>query len=313
MDISSPVHPFALSNHQEISIRQALAARNLRLELDGIPRTLWGRETVFQLDPASIQLSRWSDFSFEVLSTAYRDVLMASVAPPVGVRQAPAQIKDTDSIRHMFQQHVAPRLKNPIDKGLEILRDRLRSPVKAVEIVPEHRLVRNRKSAITFRDEDSGNLLVVSCVLHASTWRSSVLLLPADEYTLLPICRIATNCLFSKTRYGFILSTDEVVVVRVSGTPGETGLSDSCLVEWQSVPWSAEGPGVLTVAMALFCLTMMSLHPQHQSVCPPGAARPLNFWWRSQSPVRAPTYAHHLSLQESHLPAGAAVEDWRPI
>ncbi|SPJ81633.1 uncharacterized protein FTOL_09038 [Fusarium torulosum] len=151
--------------------------------------------------------------------------------------------------------------------------------------------------------------LVVSCFYHASTWQSNLLLQELARQGLLPLQRLATYCLLSNTRYGFIFTSAELVVVRVSGTTACRPVAP-CRVEWRSIPWSASGPGVLTVKFSLWSLVMMSLQAEYRAICTPERILPVHLWWRYRNCERREVFRHHLCMREVfQRPIGAVVED----
>ena len=124
----------------------------------------------------------------------------------------------------------------------------------------------------------------------------------------LPLRRVAAYCLSTDTRYGFVLTPGEIVLVRVSGTAYDN--TQPCLIEWKAVPWGASGPNTLTVSLSLWFIAMMSLNPIHGKLCPPGTAPPVNFWWKYKDPAGTVIYQHHLSLRQVLAsPAGVTVHD----
>ncbi|KAF4456278.1 hypothetical protein F53441_1572 [Fusarium austroafricanum] len=205
-----------------------------------------------------------------------------------------------------------PRLSHPIQTGATVLGSRLGATLPNVSIEKDTIVDWPRRSGLSLMS-DNGTHFLVGCVLMESQWDSTWLESARDrrDLAILPLRRVATYCVATDTRYGFLLTPGEVVVVRVSGTHND--YTQSCRIEWQAVPWGASGPQTLTVGLSLWFIAMMSLNPAHHGLCPPGAAPPLNLWLRYQDPAGVTAYKHHLSLRQVFdPPAGALVGDAPP-
>ncbi|AEO70536.1 3b8a0ec7-3073-45ec-bbc0-87a770498b2f [Thermothielavioides terrestris] len=141
----------------------------------------------------------------------------------------------------------------------------------------------------------------------SSKWRSDKDLLPSrfKSNWIWPFRQVLTYCVSNATRYGYILTPDEVVVLRVHedrSTP-----TKPWRIQYASVPWANSGEGVLTVNLAIWALAMMSLNEGHRPIRTLDHTLPLNVWWvdPSQSQRGTPTYEHHLSgARVSKAPVG---------
>jgi len=116
----------------------------------------------------------------------------------------------------------------------------------------------------------------------SKTWHSNDLETLAEKSEC-PIHHLAVYANHDETRYGFVLTDQEVIVVRTfydnSHALGE---------EWQAISWDASGDGTLTPSLAVWFLVMMALNEEHRRVHPWAGTLPLNVWWRkrdSEGPV----------------------------
>ncbi|KAF9762348.1 hypothetical protein IL306_003446 [Fusarium sp. DS 682] len=171
-------------------------------------------------------------------------------------------------------------------------------------------LFERNKPTLSFK---AGNekVLVVGNILHPGiNWNSSQLsgTRPMAKH---PVNRIAKYCLLAKTRYGFILTTTELVVIRIRGTVFDT--SEPCDVEWQSIAWAAHGEFELTTNLAIWWLVMLGLYDQLSTDSPHPSipsARSLNLWWLRDNGQGGHFYEHHSSRQRAlQLPNGAIAEN----
>ncbi|KAF5634630.1 hypothetical protein F52700_5823 [Fusarium sp. NRRL 52700] len=289
-----------------LAIRDILSLQNPSLDVQGNMGT--PRHDPMTANIPSSQVTQWTDFNIEALSQAYGDIMAFRLAADADVRIPPLQVNSIEDIKSkMFQYYIWPRIRESIAAGAQDIQRRLNGQTpSAVDMIPGHPLPGGRTSTISFTSGQSRTPLVVSCIV-ARSWRSIDLANPGYDVTMRPVRRIATYCISAQTRYGFIATANEIVVVRVSAKG--SGTDTQYHVEWQAVSWNAHGRNVMTVNAALFFLTMMSLNERHRGVCPPGFARPLNLWQRYTGPA-GPSFYHHLSLRQSFFPpSGAIVED----
>ncbi|KAF5978923.1 hypothetical protein FBULB1_5951 [Fusarium bulbicola] len=291
---------------RELPIRDVLSLRNPSLDVQGNLGT--PRHDPMTANVPSSQVTQWTDFTIEALTQAYGDIMASRLAVAADVEPMSLQINSIEDIKSkMFQYYIWPRIRESIAAGAQDIQRRLNGQTpSAVDMIPGHPLPGSRTSTISFTSGQSRTPLVVSCIV-TRAWRSIDLANPSNEVAMRPIRRIATYCISAQTRYGFIATVNEIVIVRVSAKG--SGTKTQYHVEWQAVSWNAHGRNVMTVNAALFFVTMMSLNERHRGVCPPGFARPLNLWQRYTGPA-GPSFYHHLSLRQSFAPpSGAIVED----
>jgi hypothetical protein len=107
---------------------------------------------------------------------------------------------------------------------------------------------------------------------------------------LLPLGQLSTYCRFGETRYGFLLTQEELVAFRVrridgSLLPGFAGTKPCIAMEYKSVPWAESGPGKLTVDLAIWALGCMGMNDNHR-IMETGNREPL------ESMVRLTKWTH---------------------
>ncbi|EMT70545.1 hypothetical protein NOF04DRAFT_5692 [Fusarium oxysporum II5] len=256
-------------------------------------------QTTFQA--ASSIIKRWRDFDLGNLHEPYGDLLDNYNVPVVVDEQSSVPATNITDLKKALTGHIVHRLRQPIATGVTLLASRCGEARRDVTVLTDEPLAHRRRSALSFVTSD-GERLAVSCAYTSNQWTSRELE-DSESSQSYPLLRLATYCHDAGTRYGFIFSDHELIVSRVSGT------SFSCLIEWQSIPWEAAGPGVLTVNLSLFLMVMMALHNSHRPILRHLQPFPINFWYRFQNIDGDWVNRHHLSRREvfHHLP-GAITE-----
>ncbi|KAH7244402.1 uncharacterized protein BKA55DRAFT_541307 [Fusarium redolens] len=316
----TPVHTTVIQVEQIISIRDTLSISNANLLANRTASTSVNRDTTQQAITTA-SASRWADFSLEVLTEVYKNILDQMVMPPRGVRSGTFDIRRVQDATTMFIEHLSPPLEEPISRGAAFLggQSNRQFPAVVVKVSNDIKLnkgVETYNPPLSFVTGDGARTLVVGFFLHARAWNSNKLLHTETAMAKRPLLRIAKYCLLAHTRYGFIMTMDEIVVVRIKGTVFDT--KAPCHVEWQAVPWVAQGPYELTVCLSMWSLVMLSLDdlrlstsPSHYMPPPHHIPHPrsLNIWWHYQIPGGF-FYRHPSSGQrEADLPEGATFEE----
>lgn len=287
------------------SVMDTLADHNPTLNVTANPAHIVPTNAA---DLAVTQIVRWQSFNLDCLRQAYGDILDDYPVPTVVSRLGPHVVNGINQFKQVVIDYIFPRLTHPLQTGATVLGARLGAGLPNVSFKKDTIVDWPRRSGLSLISDDGIHFLV-GCVLMGSQWDSAWL---ERSYVLgdvsQPLRRVAAYCLATDTRYGFVLTPKEVVVVRVSGTAYDA--RQPCRIEWQAVPWDASGPDTLTVNLSLWFISMMSLNPNHHGLCPPGAAPSLNLWLRYQDPAGSIAYKHHLSLRQAFcLPTGAEAED----
>ncbi|KAJ4209584.1 hypothetical protein NW759_013438 [Fusarium solani] len=226
------------------------------------------------------EVSNWTEFNLETLVEAYGDIL-------------------NEQVQITNHRHIFPILQYTIEAGARHIGIRLGRHLPTSEFRPSLSL-QGLCPAFTLLSGDDEALLV-SYVQYAKQWNSSDVL-GTSTSAKYPIGRLVTYCRTAGTRYGFVLTSNEVVVVRVS----KAGTPRAFHVEWQAIPWGASGDSALTVNLALWFLAMMSLNDDHRPMCDSTELLPLNSWSRSVGSDGQVVYQHRLSMHKRFdLPASA--------
>ncbi|UPK95959.1 hypothetical protein LCI18_006894 [Fusarium solani-melongenae] len=259
--------------------------------------------TVFQDrvgEPMScLELSNWTEFNLETLIDAYGDILNEQVRV---TNHAPAEmpsIRSFADLKTVAQRHIFPTLQDTMQAGARQIGIRLGRHLPTPEFHPSLSF-QGPCAAFTLLS-GNGDALLVGCVQHAKQWNSSDLLV--SDSAKYPISLLVRDCRVAGTRYGFVLTSNEIVVVRVSRADTRRAFH----VEWQAIPWGATGNSALTVNLALWFLAMMSLNDDHRQICDSTELLPLNSWSRSVGSDGQIVYQHHLSMRKRFdLPVIAA-------
>ncbi|KAH7184706.1 uncharacterized protein B0J16DRAFT_268229 [Fusarium flagelliforme] len=289
-----------------MSIQDALASANPTLQVDPNPTRL---VTANVADIANPRIAHWEDFDLHSLRQAYGDLMEQYPVPRVAMPRSPFECKRLIQLKRIFINHVFPRLVQPIKTGATVLEDRLGDGLPDVSMRSDTLVEWPYRSGLSLISDNEVHYLV-SCVVLGTQWTSAMVENASSSggEECLPLRRVAAYCVSTDTRYGFVLTPEEIVVVRVSGTAHDK--TQPCLIEWKAVPWSASGPNTLTVTLSLWFIAMMSLNPAHRALRPPGAVPPVNLWWKYRDPAGTVTYQHHLSLRQVVRPlTGVIVQD----
>lgn len=89
---------------------------------------------------------------------------------------------------------------------------------------------------------------------------------------LRPLEQLATYCRFGETRYGFILTQEELVAFRIRRlNPGLLATATDLAkphagIEYKSVSWHEYGPDKLTANLAIWALGCMGMNDHHRSM-----------------------------------------------
>ncbi|KAF4436376.1 hypothetical protein FACUT_6470 [Fusarium acutatum] len=229
------------------SIHDSLTDNNPTLDVTANPGNLVQTNVA---DLAGAQIVRWHHFNVDCLRQAYGDILDDYPVPTVSSHLGPHTVNGLNRFKQVVIDNLFPSLAHPIQTGANVLGARLGAGLPNVFFKKDTVVDWPRRSGLSLVSDD-GTHFLVSCVLMGSQWSSSRLERShfLGEAANLPLRRVAAYCVATDTRYGFVLTPGEVVVVRVSGTAYDYG--QPCRIEWQAVLWSASGPDTLTVNLSL--------------------------------------------------------------
>lgn len=264
-----------------------------------------GTKTESPINVLRTQVSRWEDFNLFNVTSAFGDILACeaydglhpfSLIPPGNL----ASLSTFDLT--YFRQ----RLQSPMEVGLRVLAERSGRNGLTVATRQYQQLPGGFKPALGFVLPGNPEVSLASGLVRVSAaWGFDHIVTRANKNWDNPLHQLAIYSHYGRTRYGFVLTNEEVVVVR---NFSENGLDFG--IECQTIPWSASGENTLTVCLAVWALVMMALNDDHRAVRSRNDTLPLNFWLRGQDADGRVFYKHHLSLRETPvLPVGAVVMD----
>lgn len=156
----------------------------------------------------------------------------------------------------------------------------------------------------------------------SSKWKSAWLLenqpVPLSDSQkaerLWPLRQIASYCIWAGTRYGFLVTPEEVGFVRIFYT-AEDETEELVGVQWVSVPWDADGVDTLTPKLGVWAMGMLgALHSDdgRRPVFGAEKMRRIDAWYRRAKPDGTVFYEHHLTGQtrsSSNPPVAGRVVD----
>ncbi|KAJ4328868.1 hypothetical protein N0V84_000656 [Fusarium piperis] len=252
-------------------------------------------------------IRQWDAFKLNNLFSAFGDILRQPTSVAIGATGADKEFRNLAEMKSHAIDSLLKIVEGPVATIGQLLGQRLES-VTSVDHVRDVALPegpRHYTPSLTFYVATTPRAyLVVSCVRLSAHWTSEGLK-EHQANSLSPLCQLAKYAKLSKTRYGFIMTDKEVVVVRfMADSNGQYG------AEWQAIPRSASGEGTLTVGLAVWALIMMSLDENHRAVATEAETLPINLWWRERGVDGRVTFRHHLSGRVlPYLHSGAVYRD----
>ncbi|KAM0427856.1 hypothetical protein ACHAPT_007315 [Fusarium lateritium] len=237
-----------------------------------------------------LQARQWNGFDLNSLSSAFGDLLCRpATSANVEAVLANRHVRNVTEMKNHCIESLLENLKGPIADGGRFLGHRLGSEL-IIDHMRDTPLPGHYEPSLLFYIDTLPRVhLVVSCVRLSAFWTSQDLETQQSR-SLSPIRQLATYAREAGTRYGFVMTDKEVVVVRFM-----VDINGEYMAEWQAVPRSASGEGTLTVNLAVWALVMMSLHDQHRAVATDVNTRPINLWWENMDANGRRFYRHHLS------------------
>lgn len=262
--------------------------------------------TWMMVDPKDVMY--WQGFNLANLRNAYGHIfdLLCPTCPvsdenPRFVIQTLDELKEhgIDTLHHLLQrsiQYAIPKLKRSLAFSKHDVLCDYKAPHTQIDWI----------WGVFYALNDTN--FVVSCSRLSNTFTSEDLRLkkPDAIYTLR---QLATYAAFGKTRYGFILTDTEVVIVRFhvkSQNLGKYGAG------WMAIPWKESGIHTLTAPLAVFSLVLMSLNDDHRDIVAGNNTLPLDAWIRESLWNGKVIFHHHLSGRcGDRLPEGVRLY-WEP-
>lgn len=252
-------------------------------------------------------IRQWENFNLNNIASAFGDILRQPASASMEGMRTSRGVRNLTEMKNHCIDGLLRILEGPMAAGSYLLGQRLRSAtvIDHLRDTTFPGAKHKYESSLIFYLEATPRIhFVVSCARLSPQWTSEDLK-NQEPAGLLPIRQLATYAKESGTRYSFIMTDKEVVVVRfVADSSGQYE------AEWQAIQRDASGEGTLTVGLAVWALIMMSLHEQHRAVATEAETLPINLWWREQGANGRFTYRHHLSGRElPYLHSGAVYRD----
>lgn len=270
------------------------------------------------LDDESIEL--WPDFNYHNVISAFGSLLTSGAAEPVETQRrhgSPFEIHQEDSLDRVMNvwnlcvcrdtlkagaAEVQARLGLPrVDITMRVHEQDLPHPSFSKALVPDFCI---------YAKDSSQTVLVWGENKLSSKWKSDRDALGPRwaENWLWPFRQLATYCIASNTRYGCILTPDELVVVRVF--KADLGYNVKHSLQYASIPWENNGTNNLTVNLGLWVMAMLALNTSHRCIINQPDVLPLNVWWKDKDRDGKRVYEHHLTgVRSSRLPARAIAKE----
>ncbi|KAI3394430.1 hypothetical protein diail_2680 [Diaporthe ilicicola] len=299
---------------QSGSIHDVLTRKNPTLDVKTKKGSNTRDQAYFPIEPEDIRL--WRDFDYKHLVNGWGHVMAlegASGRFETELSDSQKEIIDKDKIDSVAESWNIENIRDPLKKGANFLRGTDQPDVtikkKYIQFARPNRKPLELDMAIFLRDGDriTSTSLVTGYNMCETKWDHVKMMETAGTTEYLgPVRQILTYAVAAKTRYGWVMTTSEIAVFRVSKKPGTPSTSDYT-VEWSFVPWSNSGEGKLTVNLAIWWLGMMSLADKHRQIVLPSEMYPINTWWKKKD---GKGYTHVLSGRTVKvLPEGECAVD----
>lgn len=250
-------------------------------------------------------ITRWVDFNLQNIISAYGHILSrhASSLQKVNLENAQSEeeLRNVTELKKAAYHWLDSMCVPLVCEGAGILQGSLSCPdtVRSGQDAPLIPKKGNQPNWTFFTGQDHRIYLVTGTFRLSKAWSSEKLEQQTSRCNE-PIEQLARHAVEAETRYGFILSEKEVVVVCFYNTK-----QGKLAAKWQPVPRSACSQDMLTANLAIWTLTMMGLNDQHRSVLQEAYTMPLNAWLAQPG-----HYRNHLSGRVlSNLPTGGIIRE----
>ncbi|PNP85751.1 hypothetical protein FNYG_00807 [Fusarium nygamai] len=250
-------------------------------------------------------ITRWVDFNLQNIVSAYGHILSrrASGLQIVNLENAEVEeeVRNVTELKKAAYHWLDSICVPLICEGAGILQGSLSCP-DTVHSGQDAPLISRKgsKPNWTFYTGQGHRIYLVTGTFRLSKAWSSEKLEHQTPRCNEPIEQLARHAEEAQARYGFVLSEKEVVVVCFYTTK-----QGKPAAKWQTISTSASGQATLTVNLAIWALTMMSLNEQHRSIVQEDCTAPLNAWLAQPG-----HYRNHLSGRVlSYLPTGGIIRD----
>lgn len=268
------------------------------------------------LSPEDITV--WDDFTYENIDAAYghllnQDAINSQDLDLDGSQAKMSKESDADGAnwvwRYLSSRYPTKYIARHLQESLGVEKyDVTMKPQSRTSADVEIELVTRKPDWSIYLSDPDETLLVWGDNQRNSKWKSDQLACAAGIW-IWPFRQLLTYCVNENIRYGFIFTSEELVVLRIYK---DTSVSDKRLrwrIQYQSISWETHGDDILTVNMGIWALAMMSLNEHHRPIRSLALTLPLNIWWKDKDDTDSDIFEHHLSglTQSAILPDGAEV------
>lgn len=197
---------------------------------------------------------QWRDFNYQRLINGWGHILSIEGARgrfEEEISDSQREIIDEDKIDSVAEMWNVECLRDPLKRGAACIRRTTVPDITIKKKFMQHPRADERPlepdMAIFLKDgsRTSSTTLVMGENKCATKWTHLGLEGETKKTEALwPVRQIVTYCVHVRTRYGWIMTSSEVVVFRVTKKPGVAQKNQANhLVEWNFVPWSNNGEG----------------------------------------------------------------------
>lgn len=297
------------------TIEELTSLRNPTLDLSREPAGSVTQDHLYlKVKPNNV--SRWDDFNYANIAAAYGHLFKLGPfeSDASNLRGTPARVEREDHVDFVTAAWCMQICRMPIKHGAGVLQRALGLPEVEVTTQAKGRQSRDLGSEKRARipdwsvylKDDAQTVLVWGDDKCSSKWTSDQLKCPDENY-IWPFRQMLTYCVNNNTRYGFVLTPKEMVVMRVL-RDSSTRAKPQWMIQYKSVPWDEFGPGQLTVNLAIWAIAMMSVNEGYRMIHGPEWTLPLNVWWKDVDRKGVVFYEHHLSgFKITAKPRGADI------
>lgn len=263
----------------------------------------------------------WSDFTYENICAAYAPNLEDLQDLTADVFQerdgSPFEILEEACVDRVLGIWNSQICRKPLKRAAANLQHDLALTSANITLrIHQKRLRENDTSwklrrpdwAIFLNDEatDEQSTLVWGENKLSSKWCSDISLLPESLQSnwIWPFRQVLTYCVASNTRYGCLMTDNELVVLRIYLNDNSSDRAWN--MQYKSIPWENCGKGNLTVNLGIWAIGVMALNEGHRPISPITETLPLNVWWKDEDSTGRRFYEHHLSSYKRYdRPQGA--------
>lgn len=249
----------------------------------------------------------WEDFTYENITAAFHNVLQNDEILQASVIEdregSPSVIISEDAVDDVTSWWNVQVCRKPLKKGAAIIQEQLGLPESSITfqlnkgaVLAQNGNGTTGKPDWVIFNRENGKVVPLVCGENklSTKWNSDKhkLRKAFQGNWIWPFRQVLTYCVATRTRYGCLMTPDELVVLRVY--LNGSGQSESWNVQYKAIPWDDSG-NKLTINLGIWALGMMALNSGHRPIAPKSNTLPLNVWWITRTKKGKEAYEHHLS------------------